>query len=374
MKIYLVGGAVRDELLKRPIKEKDWVVVGASSEEMLQQGFKQVGKDFPVFLHPKTKEEYALARVERKVGKGYTGFTFDTSKAVTLEEDLMRRDLTINAIAKDEQGNIIDPCHGVADLKNKILRHVSNAFIEDPVRILRVARFAARFADFTIADETNDLMKKMVSNGEVNALVAERVWKEWERALQEDHPEKFFIALENCGAKNILFKESFSLEKLVIAAQQSKDPKIRFAVLCATLSPDEIKNLCDRYRIPSDYRDLSMLVAKYFPEFQKTKQFLGFEKEKNGFAFQAAKPLSAEEILTMLQTVDAFRRTERFKNFLTASEIASQHHNVYQYFYHAYEIAQSIDIKKILEAKLNGKEIEEQIRLARLQQLQKNLK
>lgn len=207
MKIYLVGGAVRDELLGIPYHEKDWVVVGATAEEMLAKGYRQVGKDFPVFLHPKTNEEYALARTERKVSKGYTGFTFNAAPEVTLEEDLQRRDLTINAIAKAEDGTIIDPFHGREDLQNKILRHVSPAFSEDPVRILRIARFAARYGDFTIAPETLALMKQMVVSGEVDALVPERVWKEWQRALSEKHPEKFFEVLAACGAMAILFPE-----------------------------------------------------------------------------------------------------------------------------------------------------------------------
>ena len=194
MKIYLVGGAVRDKLLNLPVKEKDYVVVGASVEEMLRSGYRQVGKDFPVFLHPETHEEYALARMERKVSRGYTGFTFDTSTAVTLEEDLKRRDLTINAIAETlDTKEIKDPFLGRADLEKKLLRHVSEAFVEDPVRILRVARFAARFAylGFTVAPETIALMKKMVKAGEVDALVSERVWKELERGLQEKNPEVF---------------------------------------------------------------------------------------------------------------------------------------------------------------------------------------
>ena len=236
MKIYLVGGAVRDQLLHRPVKEKDWVVVGATPSDMLQKGFKQVGKDFPVFLHPDTKEEYALARLERKVGKGYTGFTFDTSPQVTLEEDLKRRDLTINAIALDAAtGNIIDPYHGQQDLNAKILRHVSQAFIEDPVRILRVARFAARFSAFSVAPETIDLMKKMVENGEVNALVAERVWKEFEKALTEDHPERFFEVLAQCSAQAVLFPKNIAIDALIKAAKFSPIIKIRFAALCLSL-------------------------------------------------------------------------------------------------------------------------------------------
>lgn len=194
MKIYLVGGAVRDQVLGLPVKEKDWVVVGATVDDMLRAGYRQVGKDFPVFLHPKTGEEYALARTERKVGRGYTGFAFDAAPTVSLEEDLKRRDLTINAMAQTSTGEIIDPYHGQEDLEKKILRHVSPAFAEDPVRILRVARFNARFG-FDVAPDTLQLMRKMVAQGEVDALVAERVWKELERALLEQHPENFFYCI-----------------------------------------------------------------------------------------------------------------------------------------------------------------------------------
>lgn len=209
MQIYRVGGAVRDKLLKQKINDIDYVVVGATIEEMLQLGYKAVGKDFPVFLHPQSKEEYALARTEKKISKGYKGFTFYTSPDISIEEDLYRRDLTINAIAEDKQGLLIDPFSGIEDLKNKKLRHVSDAFVEDPVRILRTARFAARFAShgFTVANTTMKLMKKMVKNGEVNALVAERVWKEFESALAEKHPEVFFQILRECGALQRLLPE-----------------------------------------------------------------------------------------------------------------------------------------------------------------------
>ena len=207
MKIYLVGGAVRDKLLGREIKERDYVVVGATPKEMESLGYKAVGKEFPVFLHPDTQEEYALARTERKVGKGYKGFEFYADPSVTLEEDLQRRDLTINAIAEDNAGHIIDPFNGKKDLEAKIFKHVSPAFSEDPVRILRVARFAARFPDFNVHPDTNKLMKDMVKNGEVNALVPERVWKEFSRALAEPSPERFFTILKDSDALPILFNE-----------------------------------------------------------------------------------------------------------------------------------------------------------------------
>lgn len=304
MEIYLVGGYVRDQLLGLETKDRDWVVVGAVPEEMLKQDYRQVGKDFPVFLHPQTNEEYALARTERKTAAGYSGFSFHASADVTLEEDLIRRDLTINAIAQADNGELIDPFNGQADIKARILRHVSPAFIEDPVRILRIARFAARFANlnFTIADETKKLMSEMVSNGEVDALVPERVWQETMRALSENAPARYFEVLRDCGALKKLFPEIDRLwgvpqpEKhhpeidtgihtmmvLTQAAILSDDPKVRFAALVHDLgkgtTPESqwpkhidhessgvplVEALCDRYRIPNDYRELAIIVTKY---------------------------------------------------------------------------------------------------------------
>jgi tRNA nucleotidyltransferase (CCA-adding enzyme) len=271
MEIYLVGGAVRDRLLGLPVKEKDWVVVGATADDMLKKGYRQVGKDFPVFLHPKTREEYALARMERKVGRGYTGFDFDASPAVTLEQDLLRRDLTINAIAERSDGGLVDPYQGKADLDKKILRHVSPAFVEDPVRILRVARFTARFAQFgfTVADETVKLMQAMVKSGEVDALVAERVWKELERALQEASPAEFFHVLTACGADKVLFPalQETNLTALLRAAALSTDGEVRFAALLYNLSRQDIQDFCDRYRVPGTYRELALLVAAHHHDY-----------------------------------------------------------------------------------------------------------
>lgn len=306
MKIYLVGGAVRDKLLGLTPKEKDYVVVGATVKDMLNLGYQQVGKEFPVFLHPKTREEYALARMERKVGLGYKGFTFDASSEVTLEEDLIRRDLTINAMAEEEDGKLIDPYHGKNDLDKKLLRHVSPAFAEDPVRILRVGRFLARYAymGFTVAPETIQLMKKMVEAGEVNALVPERVWKELERALGEQHPEKFFEVLDQCGALSILFPElsmqSAGMHGLQIAAQNNLETVVRFAVLLHDL-PDAkktITELCNRYRVPNQYKELALITALHY----KTAL--------------SAHTLSAEELLTFFNSLDIYRRMDRFEIFL----------------------------------------------------------
>lgn len=315
MKIYLVGGAVRDKLLGLPVKEKDWVVVGATVNDMLNENYRQVGKEFPVFLHPKTNEEYALARMERKVNPGYKGFTFDTSPTVTLEDDLIRRDLTINAMAEDD-GKLIDPYHGKQDLEAKILRHVSPAFSEDPVRILRVGRFFARYAylGFHIAPETITLMQHMVKAGEVDALVAERVWKELERALGEKNPEKFFEVLDNCGALPVLFPQipitGPGMNALLAAANITDSPIVRFAALLHALPEPkkDIATLCNRYRIPNAYRELATLTG------------LHYEK-----ALQA-QTLTDTELLQLFSSLDIYRREERFKDFINAcTAIANVH-------------------------------------------------
>ncbi|ACY57472.1 tRNA nucleotidyltransferase [Yersinia pestis D106004] len=304
MNIYLVGGAVRDSLLNLPVTEQDWVVVGATPEQLLKLGYQQVGKDFPVFLHPVSHEEYALARTERKSGQGYTGFTCYAAPDVTLEDDLLRRDLTVNAIARSADGEFIDPYHGKQDLENRVLRHVSDAFGEDPLRVLRVARFAARFAylGFTIAPETMSLMSNMAQSGELSALTPERVWKETEKALKTQSPHVYFQVLRDCGALAVLFPEIerlfgvpapekwhpeidtgiHTLMTLAIAAQLSPEVDIRFAALCHDLgkglTPKEhwphhhghgpagvklVEQLCQRLRIPNPVRDLAKLVAEY---------------------------------------------------------------------------------------------------------------
>ncbi len=357
MKVYLVGGAVRDELLGLPVSEKDYVVVGATVDEMLKKGYRLVGKDFPVFLHPKTNEEYALARVERKISLGYTGFDVDASPKVTLEEDLLRRDLTINAIAKSEEdGKLVDPFNGIKDLEKKILRHVSQAFVEDPVRILRIARFAARFKHlgFQMAPETLDLMKSMVVAGEVNALVPERVWKEWERAIQEKHPEEFFLVLAVCQALNVLIPEfniaNAGLKALSHAAELSAPNDVRFAVSFYPLSLEQVEKICSRYRIPNQYRELVMLVTKYYPDYRN------------------AKTLSAMQLLTLMQATDAFRREERFELFLLACEILAEtlaDPVSTDWFNQVCIAAKEIDMKSI-DKNAQGKDIGELIKLKRL--------
>jgi tRNA nucleotidyltransferase (CCA-adding enzyme) len=338
MKTYLVGGSVRDEILGLPVTDHDHVVVGSTPEEMVRLGYRAVGKDFPVFLHPETHEQYALARTERKVSRGYKGFEVYASPEVSLQEDLARRDLTINSIAKDENGNIIDPFGGIADLEAGLLRHISPAFTEDPVRVLRTARFAARFG-FGIAPETLTLMSEMVHNGEVDALVPERVWQEFARGLMEDKPSRMFYALRECGALTRLMPEVDALfgvpqppqyhpeidtgvhVMMVIdhAAGKNYSLPVRFAALThdlgkGTTPPQEwprhighearsvelVKNLCERIRSPNEARDLALLVARYHGDVHRSLE------------------LRPSTIAAMLQSVDAYRKPERFEEFLQA--------------------------------------------------------
>ncbi|MBA3536601.1 MAG: multifunctional CCA addition/repair protein [Tatlockia sp.] len=346
MKIYLVGGAVRDKLLGYPVKECDWVVVGATPEQLQKLGYQQVGRDFPVFLHPKTKEEYALARTERKLAPGYYGFDCDYQE-VSLEEDLVRRDLTINAMAEDENGQLIDPYNGYADLQAKVLRHVSPAFAEDPVRVLRVARFAARYhyLGFKLAAETRSLMYKMVKQGELVHLVSERVWQEWQGSLEEKNPEIFIKILRSCAALKVILPEIdalfgvpnprnhhpevdsgvHSLLVLEAAVELTEEPMVRFAALvhdlgkAATpmrewpkhhgheeLGADIIDSLCKRLRIPVDYRKFAMMVSRYHLKIHRL-----FE-------------LKAATIVKILEQTDAFRRPALFEKLLLACEADAQ--------------------------------------------------
>ena len=294
LNFYVVGGAVRDELLGLPVQDKDFVVVGATPEDMTALGFRPVGKDFPVFLHPETHEEYALARTERKSGRGYKGFTVYAAPDVTLEQDLARRDLTINAMAKTPEGELIDPFGGKKDLEDGVLRHVSDAFHEDPVRILRVARFAARFG-FRIADETMALMKFMVDNGEADHLVAERVWQEFSRGLGEHRPELMFEALERCD-----FRPKLLPELRDIPSSFTGPLPVRFAVLCWPLTEPEIEALCGRLRAPNEERELALLAAR------------------------CQGPLAAAtpaDLLALFKRADALRRPERFAQFLQAARL-----------------------------------------------------
>ncbi len=339
MQIYTVGGAVRDELLGLPLKDRDFVVVGATPEAMVQLGYLPVGKDFPVFLHPQTHEEYALARTERKTARGYKGFQVYAAPEVTLEQDLARRDLTINAIAKDEAGNYTDPYHGQRDLAARVLRHVGPAFVEDPVRILRVARFAARFSEFTVAEETNVLMREMVANGEVDALVPERVWQELARGLMEAKPSRMLAVLRDCGALAKILPEVdrlFGVPQnpkshpeidtgihlsmvLDFAAEKKIDLPVRFAALCHDLgkgvtAPQDMPNhngheakgaelvsaLCNRLRVPNDCKSLAHITARWHGDAHN------------------AKNMQAPALVELLQHLDAFRQPQRFEQFLQA--------------------------------------------------------
>ena len=316
MQTYLVGGAVRDKLLGLAVKERDWVVVGATPQQMLDQGFQQVGKDFPVFLHPLTREEYALARTERKNGKGYKGFDVFASPDVTLEDDLVRRDLTINAIAEDEHGQLIDPYGGQRDIEQKKLRHVSPAFEEDPLRVLRVARFAARFKHlgFTIADETHELLVKIAHSGELEALTAERVWLEWEKSLGTGNPDVFLSTLADIGGlKNQVLKQfkakSSNLNRLHKAAQFSVShteltKPLIFASLFIDESPVEnIPGFCKVLAIPNEYRDAAVLA------------------ERNSDFILSTKLPSAEQFAEALQSIDYWRRPEKLQQLLLLRQL-----------------------------------------------------
>jgi tRNA nucleotidyltransferase (CCA-adding enzyme) len=317
MKIYEVGGAVRDELLGLPIQDRDWVVVGATPEDMIARGFRPVGRDFPVFLHPETQEEYALARTERKTAPGYRGFTIHSSPEVTLEDDLRRRDLTINAIAREPKGALVDPFGGVEDLRRRVLRHVSDAFAEDPVRILRVARFAARFKrsfDFSVAPETLSLMQSMVGQGEADALVPERVWQELARGLSESQPSEMFLTLERCQALPRILPEleptwgersTIALNAIDHAATLGHPLEVRYAALLVCLmhgdgqtGRDAIHRLSDRIRVPVEMRDLARITAEVF----------------NGIG--AAQDAPAEHLLTLIEKADGLRRPQRFEQIL----------------------------------------------------------
>lgn len=341
MEIYLVGGAVRDELLGKPVSERDWVVVGGTPSDMIAKGYQPVGRDFPVFLHPKTHEEYALARTERKTGKGYKGFHFYATPDVSLVDDLIRRDLTINAIAKNKiTGEIIDPHGGQQDLAKKIFRHVSPAFAEDPVRILRVARFACVLPDFKVDPTTNALMRSMVRSGEVDALVAERVWKELSRALAAEKPQRFFEVLKNCDALAVLFpefKNELNLFALNNAVKMQYDSTVRFSALLHYLSRDEIQSICKRFRVPSEFSELALLVSKFFEAYIK----LDTQDPK--------------QLLFILKSVDAFRRPERFESWMTACHAIDATRNHKTILLHALNAAKQVDLQPLLDQKLQGK-------------------
>jgi tRNA nucleotidyltransferase (CCA-adding enzyme) len=397
MKTYLVGGAVRDELLGYPFKEKDWVVVGATVDDMLSAGYQQVGKDFPVFIHPETKEEHALARTERKTAAGYKGFEVHASSEVTLEDDLVRRDLTINAIAMDEDGKLIDPYGGINDIKNKILRHVSDAFTEDPVRILRIARFMARYVHlgFSVANETMELMKNMVSAGEVDALVPERIWQEMQKALAEKTPSAFITTMRDCGALKRIMPEldrlwgvpqpeefhpeiDTGIHTMLVLEQACKlsgDPQVRFAALLHDLGkgstpekewPSHISHeaqgakivleVCRRLRIPNEYRDLAERTARFHLHYHRALEL---------------KPAS---VVKTLEQLDAFRKPERFEKFLLACEADARGRTGYEnkdfpqgdYFRQTLKVAKNINIDELRSLGFENQALANKIREARV--------
>ena len=397
MKSYLVGGAVRDALLGLPIKDKDWVVVGATPQQMLDAGYQQVGRDFPVFLHPQTHQEYALARTERKSGSGYTGFTCYAAPDVTLEQDLLRRDLTVNALAQDDSGQIIDPYGGEQDLRDRLLRHVSPAFSEDPLRVLRVARFAARYAhlSFRIADETMDLMCGMTAAGELAHLTPERVWKETESALTTRNPQVYFQTLRDCGALKVLFPELdalfgvpapakwhpeidtgvHTLMTLSMAAMLTPSVDVRFATLCHDLGkgltppalwprhhghgPAGVKlveAMCARLRIPNDLRDLAKVVARFHDLIH---------------TFPVLKPAT---IVKLFDDIDAWRRPQRVEQLALTSEADVRGRTGFEakaypqgrLLREAWEVARNVATKPVIEAGFKGPEVREELTRRRI--------
>jgi tRNA nucleotidyltransferase (CCA-adding enzyme) len=400
--IYLVGGAVRDELLGRPVGERDWVVVGATPAELESRGYQSVGRDFPVYLHPDTREEYALARLERKVAPGYRGFTTEFSPSVTLEQDLARRDLTVNAMARDSSGNIIDPFGGRKDLEKRVLRHVSPAFAEDPVRILRVARFIARFASlgFSVAPETSTLIRRMVESGEADALVPERVWRELARALDESTPRAALELLRETGALRVILPEldalfgvpqrpewhpevdtgEHTLLALQVAASRGASQAVRFAVLVhdlgkaltprsewprhhahETLGLPAIEALCARLKIPQEHRELGLLASRFHTHVHR-----GLE-------------LRPSTLLELLEHCDAFRRPARFTEFLEACEcdargrlgFAEKPYPQRARVEQALEIARAISLSESERTGLDGAAIGERLRSKRLAALKR---
>jgi tRNA nucleotidyltransferase (CCA-adding enzyme) len=406
MKVYLVGGAVRDELLGLPVHERDWVVVGATPQTLLDQGYKPVGKDFPVFLHPQTGEEYALARTERKTGKGYYGFEAYFAPDVTLEDDLRRRDLTVNAIAKDLDTNqLLDPFGGTRDIQARVLRHVSEAFKEDPLRVLRVARFAARFAPlgFTVAEETLELMRGMSQTDELTTLVPERVWQETLRALSSDAPWVFFEVLREAGALAHVYPELdrlfgvpqpakwhpeidtgvHTLMVLQQACALSSDPRVRFAALMhdlgkGTTPPERLPShygheersvqlldaLCERLRVPRDFRDLARIVARYHGLAHRTDD------------------LRITTIVDALDRLDAYRRPERFEQFLLACEadmrgrtgLEDRPYPQADVWRRAFQLARSVQFDRERWGELSGEQIKERMRRERVSLLKAQLR
>jgi len=404
VKTFLVGGAVRDALLRLPVKDRDWVVVGATPDAMLAEGYQQVGRDFPVFLHPRSREEYALARTERKSGNGYTGFVTQFAPDVTLEQDLQRRDLTINAIAQSDSGELIDPYGGQRDLAKRQLRHVSTAFNEDPLRVLRVARFAARFAhlNFRIADETQALMREMAVSGELAHLTAERVWKETEKALLTRNPQVYFQVLRDCGALQVLFPEIdnlygipapikwhpeidtgiHALMTLAMSAALSDQLDVRFATLFhdvgKALTPAEkwpshhghglagvpiVEALCQRLRVPNQVRDLALVVTEFHDVVHTIER----------------QP--ADALIALFDRIDAWRKPDRVEKMALTSEadargragLESMTYPQGDYLRQAFALAQAVPTKEVVAAGFKGAEVRKELTRRRVAVLQAQL-
>ena len=404
MKTFLVGGAVRDALLRLPVKDRDWVVVGATPDSMLAQGYQQVGRDFPVFLHPESREEYALARTERKSGNGYTGFVTQFAPDVTLEQDLQRRDLTINAIAQAADGTLIDPYHGQQDLQQRTLRHVSAAFNEDPLRVLREARFAARFAhlNFRVAPETQTLMREMAHSGELAHLTAERVWKETEKALLTRNPQVYFQLLRDCDALQVLFPEIdnlygipapvkwhpeidtgvHALMTLTMAAALSDQLDVRFATLFhdvgKALTPPEkwpshhghgpagvpiVEALCQRLRVPNQVRDLALVVTEFHDVVHTIER----------------QP--ADALVALFDRIDAWRKPDRVEKMALTSEADARGRTTLEsmaypqgdYLRRAFALAQAVPTKAVVEAGFTGAAVREELTRRRVLALQEGL-
>jgi len=400
MQVYRVGGVVRDKLLGIKSKDIDWVVTGSTPEEMISDGYRPIGKDFPVFLHPESKQEYALARTERKISKGYAGFNFNTDPEITIEQDLARRDLTINAIAQDEQGNIIDPFNGQQDVKDRVLRHVSDAFVEDPVRVLRVARFAARFHSlgFSIAKETKQLIKQIADSGELNALVAERVWVEMDKALAESDPQVFFTSLRECEVLSTLFPEIDNLfgipqtakyhpevdtgihvmMVLKKTAELNFDNEIRFAALTHDLgkanTPANIlpshhgheqrgvkltRQFCKKWRVPKATTELALLTCEFHTHIHRVYE------------------LKPSTLLKLFKQTDCFRRPERFTKMTNAciadvrgrTSFENEPYPQAAYAVRLVEKLNALDLSPVLNSGIKGKELGQEIYNFRLQYL-----
>lgn len=360
MDIYLVGGAVRDELLGLPVKDRDWVVVGATPEQMIDSGFRQVGADFPVFLHPSTNEEYALARTERKQGHGYHGFTVYSAPDVTLEEDLRRRDLTVNAMAQDQNGQLVDPFGGLEDLKQRQLRHVSDAFAEDPLRILRTARFAARLQPlgFAVAPETLTKMQAMVESGEAAHLVPERVWQEMQRALHEKAPAVFFATLADAGALAVLLPElaepdrlRLSMNALACISHAGDSTDMRFAALLSPLTSEQCTRRAQRLKAPRDCQQLAILTTRFAKSLRQSQ--------------------SAEDRLALLDATDAWRRPDRLRRLLAVGQCLTPAlpENQARALLNAYDTACEVDAKELMAQGFAGKAMGEAIRNERLKRI-----